>query len=54
MWEHFLDDSLAGKLADAEPEAAAMFGHMLNYQAVRTTSSMPSSPRRLPPASARS
>ncbi|MBI3691120.1 MAG: class I SAM-dependent methyltransferase [Mycolicibacterium aromaticivorans] len=36
MWEHFLDDSLAGKLENAEPEAAAMFGHMLNYQAVRT------------------
>ena len=36
MWEHFLDDSLADKLDNAEPEAAAMFGHMLNYQAVRT------------------
>ncbi len=36
MWEHFLDDSMADKLAKAESEAAAMFSHMLNYQAVRT------------------
>ncbi|WP_396924963.1 class I SAM-dependent methyltransferase [Mycolicibacterium sp.] len=36
MWEHFLDDAMADKLAKAESEAAAMFSHMLNYQAVRT------------------
>lgn len=36
MWEHFLDDSLADRLGDADPEAVAMFTHMLNYQAVRT------------------
>jgi methyltransferase (TIGR00027 family) len=36
MWENFLDDSVADRLADAEPEAAALFAHMLNYQAVRT------------------
>ncbi|GAY18865.1 class I SAM-dependent methyltransferase [Mycobacterium sp. shizuoka-1] len=36
MWESFLDDSLADRLADVDPEAVAMFTHMLNYQAVRT------------------
>ncbi|EHB55308.1 methyltransferase [Mycolicibacterium rhodesiae JS60] len=36
MWEHFLDASLADRLTEADPEAVAMFTHMLNYQAVRT------------------
>jgi methyltransferase (TIGR00027 family) len=36
MWEHFLDASLADRLTDADPEAVAMYTHMLNYQAVRT------------------
>ena len=36
MWEHFLDASIADRLTDVDPEAVAMFTHMLNYQAVRT------------------
>ncbi|MCX2934339.1 class I SAM-dependent methyltransferase [Mycobacterium sp. CVI_P3] len=36
MWENFLDPSFAEKLTDVDPEAVAMFTHMLNYQAVRT------------------
>ena len=36
MWENFLDESIADRLADVDPEAVAMFTHMLNYQAVRT------------------
>ena len=31
-----LDDEFAAKLADADAEAAAIFEHMGNYQAVRT------------------
>ena len=36
MWENFLDDSLQDRIADADPEVAAVFANMLNYQAVRT------------------
>ena len=36
MWEAFLDDSLADRMAAADPEAAAVLTNMLNYQAVRT------------------
>jgi methyltransferase (TIGR00027 family) len=36
MWEHFLDSSIADRLTEVDPEAVAMFTHMLNYQAVRT------------------
>jgi len=36
MWEAFLDDSLADRMAGADPEAAAVLTNMLNYQAVRT------------------
>jgi methyltransferase (TIGR00027 family) len=36
MWEMFLDDSLATRLQDVEPEIATILVHMRNYQAVRT------------------
>lgn len=36
MWEAFLDDSLADRVAGADPEAAAVLTNMLSYQAVRT------------------
>ena len=36
IWEFMLDDEFAAKLADADAEAAAIFEHMGNYQAVRT------------------
>ena len=36
VWEFMLDDGFAAKLADADAEAAAIFEHMGNYQAVRT------------------
>lgn len=36
MWESFLDDSLAARIAEADPLAAAIFDNMLGYQAVRT------------------
>ncbi len=36
VWETILDDSMADRLAAADPEAAAVFAHMRNYQAVRT------------------
>nr|WP_319436154.1 class I SAM-dependent methyltransferase [Mycobacterium sp. RTGN5] len=36
MWENFLDASIADRLTEVDPEAVAMFTHMLNYQAVRT------------------
>lgn len=36
MWESMLDESMADRLADADPEASAIFTHMRNYQAVRT------------------
>ena len=36
MWENFLDDTLQQRIADADPEAAAVFANMQNYQAVRT------------------
>jgi methyltransferase (TIGR00027 family) len=36
MWEFMLDDEFVAKVADADAEAAAIFEHMGNYQAVRT------------------
>jgi len=36
MWETILDSSMADRVAAAAPEAAAIFAHMRNYQAVRT------------------
>ena len=36
VWEFMLDDEFAAKLADADAEAAAIFEHLGNYQAVRT------------------
>jgi methyltransferase (TIGR00027 family) len=36
VWENLLDDSMATRLEAADPEAAALFEHMRNYQAVRT------------------
>ena len=36
MWESMLDESMADRVEAADPEAAAIFRHMGNYQAVRT------------------
>jgi methyltransferase (TIGR00027 family) len=36
VWEYMLDDGFVQKVSEADPEAAAMFEHMGNYQAVRT------------------
>ncbi len=36
IWEIMLDDSFVEKVAEADPEAAAIFEHMGSYQAVRT------------------
>ncbi|MBJ7340431.1 class I SAM-dependent methyltransferase [Mycolicibacterium sp.] len=36
VWEFMLDDSFVEKVAQADPESAAIFEHMGNYQAVRT------------------
>ena len=36
MWENFLDDALAERMEQADPQAAAVFTNMLGYQAVRT------------------
>lgn len=36
MWESFLDDAMQQRIADADPDAAAVFANMLSYQAVRT------------------
>lgn len=36
MWENFLDESFADRLAGIDPDAAAVFTNMLGYQAVRT------------------
>ncbi|BDX29560.1 putative S-adenosyl-L-methionine-dependent methyltransferase [Mycobacterium antarcticum] len=36
VWEFMLDDSFVEKVAEADPEAAAVFEHMGSYQAVRT------------------
>ena len=36
VWEFMLDDDFIAKVADADAEAAAIFEHMGNYQAVRT------------------
>jgi len=36
VWEFMLDDTIPAKLAETDPEAAAIFEYMQNYQAVRT------------------
>ncbi|MHC9292593.1 class I SAM-dependent methyltransferase [Mycobacterium sp. LTG2003] len=36
VWESLLDTEFASKIENADPEAAAIFEHMGNYQAVRT------------------
>lgn len=36
VWERFLDDSMQQRIAEADPDAAAVFANMLSYQAVRT------------------
>ncbi len=36
MWEFMLDDAFTAKVAEADPEVAAMVEHMNSYQAVRT------------------
>lgn len=36
VWQHMLDSSLQEKVAAIDPEIAAVFEHMNNYQAVRT------------------
>jgi len=36
MWDQMLDDDFVAKVADADAEAASVFRHMGNYQAVRT------------------
>ena len=36
VWEFMLDESFVAKVAEADAEAAAIFEHMGNYQAVRT------------------
>ena len=36
VWEALLDDSLIDKLGSLDPEIAAIYHHMRNYQAVRT------------------
>ncbi len=36
VWEFMLDDEFVAKVADIDPEVAAIFEHMGNYQAVRT------------------
>jgi methyltransferase (TIGR00027 family) len=36
VWEALLDESLVDKVAEIDPEIAAVYQHMRNYQAVRT------------------
>ncbi len=36
VWDSFLSDETQQKIAEADPEAAAVFANMLSYQAVRT------------------
>lgn len=36
VWETLLDSEFAAKIENLDPEAAAIFAHMGNYQAVRT------------------
>ena len=36
IWEFMLDDTIPAKLADSDPEAAAIFEYMQSYQGVRT------------------
>ena len=35
-WEYMLDEDFVSKITDTDPEMAALFQHMGNYQAVRT------------------
>lgn len=35
-WEYMLDDAFVARVAEEDPEVAAVFTHMANYQAVRT------------------
>ena len=36
IWENFVDPAMQERIANADPEAAAIFANMLSYQAVRT------------------
>jgi methyltransferase (TIGR00027 family) len=36
IWQYMLDDTIPAKLAEADPEAAAIFEYMQTYQGVRT------------------
>jgi methyltransferase (TIGR00027 family) len=36
VWETMLDETIVGKIASLDPQAAAIFEHMGSYQAVRT------------------
>ena len=36
MWDNFLEESLPARMAEIDPDAAAVFTNMLGYQAVRT------------------
>jgi methyltransferase (TIGR00027 family) len=36
VWEYMLDDEFTGRVADSDPEVAAIVEHMSSYQAVRT------------------
>lgn len=36
VWEHLLDETLVDKVEAIDPEIAAVYHHMRNYQAVRT------------------
>jgi methyltransferase (TIGR00027 family) len=36
VWEFMLDDTIPAKLAESDPEAAAIFEYMQSYQGVRT------------------
>lgn len=46
VWEMMLDDSVVAKVESIDPDSAAVFHHMRNYQAVRTRFSTPTSPMR--------
>jgi methyltransferase (TIGR00027 family) len=36
IWDAMFDPAVSGRLAEADPEVAAIYAHMGNYQAVRT------------------
>lgn len=36
VWQNFVDPAMQERIANADPEAAAIFANMLGYQAVRT------------------